>query len=41
MNMISLKYYGDSGDKLQDYVTTTKHLVTLTMMVDNIVHPEY
>ena len=37
--MISLQNSGESGDKIQDEMTTTKHLVTCTMLVETTVHP--
>ena len=36
MHMIGFKDYGESGDELQDDVTTTKHLVTCNILFDNI-----
>ena len=33
-HMISLKYSVESGDKVQDDSTTTKHIVSQTMQVD-------
>ena len=35
----SIRDYGKSGDKIQDEITTTKHLVTCTMLVYTTVHP--
>ena len=29
--------YGESGEKIQDEITTTKHIVELTMLVDTTV----
>ena len=37
MHMISLQDSGESGEKVQDYVTTKQHLVTSTMLVDTTV----
>ena len=39
--MISFQNYGYSGDKLQDDITTTKHIVTFTMLVDTTLHPGF
>ena len=39
--MIILKDYEESGEKVQDEITTTKHLVTCTMSVDTTVHPVF
>ena len=41
VHMIILQDYGESGDKVQDYTTTTKHLVTCTMLVYTTVHPVF
>ena len=37
MNMIILQDSGEPRDKCQDNVTTTKHMVTYTMMNNNTV----
>ena len=37
MNMIILQDSGKSGEKLQDDVTTTKHIVVCTILVDTTV----
>ena len=37
MHMISLQDSGESGDEVQDEITTIKHLVTCTMLVDTTV----
>ena len=41
MQMTSFQDYGESGDKVKDNLTTTKHIVICTMMFDTIVHPGY
>ena len=41
MHMISFQYSGESGDKLQDYVITKKHIVTFTIMDNTTTHPGY
>ena len=38
IHMISFKNYEYSGDKLQDDITTRKHIVTFTMLVDTTVN---
>ena len=39
--MIILQDYGDSGDKVQDYITKTKYLVTYIMLVYTTVNPGF
>ena len=41
MLMISFKDSGESGDEVQDYVRTTKNIVTCTMVVYTIVYTRY
>ena len=36
--MISLQYYGESGDNANDEITITEHLVTYTMLIDITVY---
>ena len=37
--MKAIQEYGESGEKIQDETTTTKHLVTGNMVVDTTLHP--
>ena len=39
--MISLQDSGDLGEKVQDDITTTKHLVTCAVLVYTTVHPSF
>ena len=41
MHVISLQDSGESGEKVQDEITTSKYLVTRTMLVDTTVHPGF
>ena len=41
IHIIRLQYSGDSGYKVKDDITTTKNLVTCTMLVDKRVHPGF
>ena len=41
MHMISLQDSGESGDAVQDVITTAMNLVTCTMLFDTIVHPSF